>query len=167
MEYKKVVAVNENDEVVGSVETIQEALDKGLFRRIARVFIFNTEGKILIQKRSSTVRHPLLLDQSVGGHVNEGESYLEAALRETDEELGLTGVTLIEIAISHKETTVFSAVYKATIPIETEVNFDVAEVDSVHWMTAKEIDESISCFPEQWTGGVIEVWQQYRDTLLA
>jgi isopentenyldiphosphate isomerase len=164
---KSIVTVDASDEIVGTVETIQEAIDKGLFRRIARVFIFDTENKVLIQKRSSQVRHPLLLDQSVGGHVDVGETYFDAAIRETKEELGLENLVLTEIAISHKESTVFSGVYKAVVPVGVEINFDRVEVDSVLWMTVEEIDAGIANFPEQWTDGLVIVWGQLRDKLLA
>jgi 16S rRNA (adenine1518-N6/adenine1519-N6)-dimethyltransferase len=165
--YKRIITVDENDEVVGSEETIQEAIDKGLFRRIARVFVFDTEMKVLIQRRSSTVRHPLLLDQSVGGHVDEGETYEDAAIRETKEELGLEGYALTEVAVSHKEHNVFSAIYKITVPVGIEIMFDVGEVDSVYWMSVDEVNEQVSASPEQWTIGFVNVWKRYRDTLIA
>jgi isopentenyl-diphosphate delta-isomerase len=87
-EYKKVTVVDEADNVIGA-EYLLVAKEKGLLRRAARVFVFDKNGRLLLQRRSSKVFNPNLLDQSVGGHVDEGESYLEAAERELMEELNL------------------------------------------------------------------------------
>jgi isopentenyl-diphosphate delta-isomerase len=57
----------------------------------AHVWILNTERQILIQRRSSTKEnYPNLWDISVAGHISAGEGPVEAALREAQEELGIT-----------------------------------------------------------------------------
>ena len=65
----KIVFVDKNDNVIGS-GTREEALQKGIIRRIVRIFLFNSKGELLIQKRSSNVRLPGKWVQSVGGHVD-------------------------------------------------------------------------------------------------
>lgn len=60
---------------------------------VAVVFLyrFNAEGalEVLWQKRSEKVsRYPGYYDISAGGHINLGESLVEAAVREADEEIG-------------------------------------------------------------------------------
>ena len=57
----------------------------------AHVWIINTGGQILIQRRSPTKENwPNLWDVSVGGHLSSGEGPVEAAIREAKEELGVT-----------------------------------------------------------------------------
>jgi isopentenyl-diphosphate Delta-isomerase len=57
----------------------------------AHVWILNTEGQILIQRRSPTKDDwPDLWDVSVAGHLSAGEGPVEAAIREAKEELGVT-----------------------------------------------------------------------------
>ncbi len=57
----------------------------------AHVWILNTKGQILIQRRSPTKENwPDLWDVSVAGHISAGEEPVEAARRETQEELGIT-----------------------------------------------------------------------------
>jgi|HubBroStandDraft_5_1064220.scaffolds.fasta_scaffold144012_2 isopentenyl-diphosphate delta-isomerase len=57
----------------------------------AHVWIRNIAGQILIQRRSPTKENwPNLWDVSVAGHISAGEEALEAALREAQEELGVT-----------------------------------------------------------------------------
>jgi len=80
--------VNENDEVVG-VASRKEAYEKLLLHRIVNVIIFNDKNEMALQLRSSTVSFcPNHWSTSVGGHVQTGETYEIAALREYEEELG-------------------------------------------------------------------------------
>lgn len=62
-----------------------------LIHRVVHVLIFNTEGKLLLQKRSLNKDvAPGKWDTSVGGHLNLGENPLRAAKREMEEELGIS-----------------------------------------------------------------------------
>ncbi len=80
--------VNKNDEVVGSA-TKQEVHDKFLMHRIVHVLVFNKKDKLALQLRSKNVPFcPYHWSTTVGGHVQSGESYEQAAAREFQEELG-------------------------------------------------------------------------------
>lgn len=80
--------VDENDKVVGQSPR-SEVHEKKLRHRAVHVLIFNDEGEIFMQKRSKTKdTWPGAWDSSCSGHVDAGEDYLPAALRELDEELG-------------------------------------------------------------------------------
>ena len=99
----KIVVVDKDDNVVGVVEK-SEALSKGLVRRIARIFVFNAKGELFLQRRSNNVEtYPNTQDQSAGGHVDEGESYDEAAKRELSEELGIEDVELKKVTKFYTE----------------------------------------------------------------
>jgi isopentenyldiphosphate isomerase len=77
----EVIWVDEQDNILGSV-TLDKAHLDGLLHRIAVVYLTNDLGQILIQERDDG-----RLDHSAAGHVDIGESYLEAAKRELAEEL--------------------------------------------------------------------------------
>ncbi len=166
MEYKKITIVDETDTVIG-YESYLVAVEKGLIRRASVVFIFDTEGNILVQKRSAHISKPLLLDKSVGGHVDEGETYLQAAVREMQEELGLVDVPLQEIETSVRSGNFFDAIYKAVIPSDTVLTIDSHEVESVTWMSIQELDVHMNDAPELYTDHFIDTWKQLRDKLLA
>lgn len=86
--------VNEKDEVVGSTSR-EDIYNKLLCHRIVHVLIFNDNNEMALQLRSSSVSFcPNHWSTTVGGHVQSGESYEKAALREYQEELGL--VTTLE-----------------------------------------------------------------------
>jgi isopentenyl-diphosphate delta-isomerase len=54
------------------------------------VWIVSADGRVLLQRRSATKEnYPGLWDVSSAGHLSAGETSIEAALRETAEELGL------------------------------------------------------------------------------
>jgi isopentenyldiphosphate isomerase len=82
--------VNENDEVIGSMER-SEVYVRGLSNfRVINVFLKNSDGKLFVPRRQLTKRlFPGALDVSCGGHVSSGETYLEACTKELGEELNI------------------------------------------------------------------------------
>lgn len=88
--------VNEHDHVIGQ-SSFKEAHDKLLRHRFCRIFVFDQNNKIVLHKRKwSHPDYPMVWD-SAGGHVHAGESYEQAAHRELNEEMGLTGHILQEV----------------------------------------------------------------------
>jgi isopentenyl-diphosphate Delta-isomerase len=82
--------VNEHDEVIGQAER-DEVHRIGLVCRLAYVCFYTTNSEIILQKRSMTKKNdPGRLTTAVSGHVASGQTYLEAAVRETLEETGVT-----------------------------------------------------------------------------
>ncbi len=86
----EVIWVDEKDNELGIVSR-DKAHAEGLLHRIAVVYLVNDKGEILVQERLSG-----RLDHSVGGHVDPGETYELAALRELKEELGIENRELKE-----------------------------------------------------------------------
>lgn len=63
----------------------------GLRHRAVHILLWAPNGLAVLQVRSPHKAYwPGLIDISVGGHVRAGQSYLEAAWSEMEEELGLT-----------------------------------------------------------------------------
>jgi isopentenyl-diphosphate Delta-isomerase len=76
---------------VGKMKSKSEVHRDGEWHGAAHLWILNREGQILIQRRSPTKENwPNLWDVSVAGHISAGEGPVEAALREAQEELGVT-----------------------------------------------------------------------------
>ena len=82
---------DEDSTVLGPVPRRLVHGNPALIHRSTHVLVIHpTDGHVLLQKRSAQKdMHPGQWDTSVGGHVGFGQSYEEAALRETEEELGL------------------------------------------------------------------------------
>lgn len=155
--YNKVIVVDENDNPVGA-EYMPDAIEKGLIRRVVRVYIFNESGQLLIQQRSARVYKPLLLDQSAAGHVDEGETSLHAAYRELKEELGLDNVTLTLVEASIKTIDCYAAVFKAIVPDDTTIDYDKREIEQVMWYTPEQLTQDVTNTPDIFTPAFVKTW---------
>ncbi|HSI82513.1 MAG: NUDIX domain-containing protein [Candidatus Methylacidiphilales bacterium] len=63
---------------------------QGLLHRAVHILVFNAAGQVFLQQRSSLKdQFPLRWDSSSSGHVDAGEDYDTAAVREIAEELGV------------------------------------------------------------------------------
>ena len=89
MSAEYVILVNEEDEPIGTMEKMG-AHRKAVLHRAFSVFIFNTKGELLLQKRASHKYHsPLLWTNTVCSHPRQGEKTIEAAHRRIVEEMGM------------------------------------------------------------------------------
>jgi 16S rRNA (adenine1518-N6/adenine1519-N6)-dimethyltransferase len=103
--------------------------DQGLTHRAVHVFVFNSRGQLLVQRRSASKdEFPLTYTSSASGHVAAGETYEACAPRELHEEIGLVAPLewLIKLPASaetaHEHTVLFRAVSDAVpTPNEEEV----------------------------------------------
>lgn len=63
---------------------------KGLFHHTAHVWYYTKQGDVLLSQRSAKKTIcPLMWDVSVAGHIDAGETPKQAAIRETQEEIGI------------------------------------------------------------------------------
>jgi len=68
---------------------------ENLPHRATYIFVLDSEGRILVQRRTDTKDlFPGYHDLAAGGVVAAGESYEECALREAEEELGIRDTPL-------------------------------------------------------------------------
>lgn len=82
--------VDDNDNVIG-LESRKVVHEKGLLHREVHVLFYTPKGEIIFQHRAKDKdTYPDLLDATVGGHVEVGDSYIDTAIKETKEETGLT-----------------------------------------------------------------------------
>jgi len=66
-----------------------------LLHRAVHILVFNSQGEVYLQRRSAKKdTYPNRWTTSCSGHVDAGEDYDTAAIRELAEELGLTGAKI-------------------------------------------------------------------------
>lgn len=88
-EQELVVLVNEADEVLGSMEKMQ-AHQEGKLHRAFSVFIFNSNGEMLIHQRALSKYHsPGLWTNTCCSHPRPEEAYIDGANRRLMEEMGM------------------------------------------------------------------------------
>jgi isopentenyldiphosphate isomerase len=84
--------VTADDEVVGQARRADVYARKHIHRCVF-VLVRDAAGRIFVHRRTDTkLTYPGRYDVFVGGVVGTGETYDEAALREAEEELGVTGL---------------------------------------------------------------------------
>jgi len=81
--------VDANDRVIGCA-TRAEVHRTERVHRAVHMLLLNHEGNLFLQKRSASKdMYPNHWDSSAAGHVDSGEDYLQCAVRELEEELGV------------------------------------------------------------------------------
>ena len=162
---ERVILVNEQDIEVGSEEKLA-AHQKGLLHRAFSIFIFNSSGEMLLQKRAKTKYHSGgLWTNACCSHPRHGESIEQAAHRRLREEFGF------DCVLERK----FSFIYKAELDHDlTEHEFDhvltgrydgvvdqfnAEEIEEYRWISLQALQEEVAQAPEHFT-----VW--FREALI-
>ncbi len=157
--------VDEHDQVIGTAPR-HEVHAKKLVHRAVHVFAFNKRGDLLLQKRSRFKDMcPGLWDSSVSGHLDSGEDYATAAVRELHEEMGITAeVAPEEIArISPSDHTGWEHVRLYRVRYDGNVHFPAAEVEAATWFPLAELTAWIDSRPTDFAPGFLECWQEFQN----
>jgi isopentenyl-diphosphate delta-isomerase len=167
--YPPVVVVDENDTEIGTAP-LAEVWQKGLYHRIASIFIEDEHGRMLLQLRSPAVKlYPRCWDQAAGGHVDEGQSYDQAASNEIAEELGLHNAALTPLGTFKSNNVLedgriinqFECMYLARISHDALLKLELEEVSEVRWFTPAELKAEIAQHPQKFTPGLLYGLREY------
>lgn len=127
------IVVDEQDSIIGYKSRFECHHNSAIIHRAVDIILFNSEGQILLQKRSKHKdTYPGYYTVSASGHVDKGETYLLSARREINEELGITHpkkIHLVKAAkyivrLPHESemTVLYTGIYNGTvIPTPDEV----------------------------------------------
>lgn len=155
-----VVVVNEKDEIIGTMPK-KEAHKNGTPHRVAVIYVENEKGEILVQHRTDGY-----LDHSSAGHVDPGESYVEAAKRELKEELGIEKVELKYIGHSRTWNEKYpgvkvSHVFDIFCCVAEYTELQEDEVQDVYWADPNEILVEIQRDRGKFCNGFVESLKVY------
>lgn len=155
--------VDDDDQVVGQA-TRREVHGKNLLHRAVHVFVVNRHGELLLQKRSRFKDvHPGVWDSSAAGHLDAGEDYVDSAVRELEEEMGVSGQPLEEIGrISPSARTGWEHIRLYLVRWDGTPKFPRSEVESTLWMKSDELQNWIDDRPMDFATGFIECWRLAR-----
>jgi isopentenyl-diphosphate delta-isomerase len=167
---EEVVLVDERDEAVGRMEKL-EAHRRGLLHRAFSVFVFHSDGRLLLQRRALTKYHSGgLWTNSCCGHPRPGEALVDAAARRLWEELR------IDTALTER----FRFTYRAELDhglIEHELDHvlfgthdhgadpDPEEADAVRYALPAEVDAELAAHPERYTAWFKLCWNEVKQHL--
>lgn len=156
MNVDQVILVNEKDEIVGAMEKMA-AHELGVLHRAFSIFVFNSNGALLIHRRAEDKYHSAgLWTNTCCSHPRPGESTTAAAHRRLQEEMGMK----LEL------NEVFSFHYRAEFDnglVEHELDhvlfgwsdelpsINPEEVAEYRYVSLVELEEWIEANPEDFT----------------
>ena len=152
-----VILVDENDIAIGQMEKM-EVHRKALLHRAFSIFIFNSKGEMLLQKRSDKKYHSASLwTNACCSHPQPGVATLIAANTRLVEEMGFS--TTLTKAFDFTYKTPFDnglTEYEFDhVYIGTYSNIDIfpnkEEVSDYCYKTIDEIEESVQSHPQKYT----------------
>ena len=162
-----VILVDNEDTDLGAMEKL-EAHRQGSLHRAFSVFLFDNEGRMLLQQRAADKYHsPRLWTNACCSHPAPGESVIDAAQRRMKQELG----------ISTRLTPQFKFTYRAELEnglVEHEIDHvffgtwdgqlkpDPREVMDTRWLSLAELDREIATTSEKFTAWLLICWPQVR-----
>ena len=154
--------VNHNDQVIGRLPREVVHRRKLLHRSVYGIAV-NSSKDVYLQFRSPFKdSNPNKWDFSVSGHVEAGETYGHAIIRETQEELGLelsiVPTRLFKLQASPDSDYEFSWVYR--IHDNGPFVLDRSEAVKGKWFSADEITSGICEEPNQFTSGLKLIWNK-------
>lgn len=153
--------VDQDDKVVGTTDKAT-AHTEGQLHRVAAVYVFDQAGRLYVQVHKKSGG---LYDNSVGGHVSQGETYEQAAYREAKEELGIDQ-PLEYLATFYSDEWpeiqhmfgLYSCVADPNWKFEPN-----DEVEEIIPMSLSDIQELMIAQPERFTNGFINTMKKYLE----
>lgn len=133
-----------NRKLTGETIYKNEKIPANRYILVVLVFIQNSQGKFLIQKRSKQKDGKYA---STGGHPKTGETSIDGIITEIKEELGLTvKPEELKLIFSGQENSkqVFFDIYYMQKDFDiSNLKLQEEEVESVKWLSFKEIEALI------------------------
>jgi isopentenyldiphosphate isomerase len=133
--------VDDEDNIVGKA-TRSECHENGLIHRSVMFFVFDPKKRVLVTKRTLNKDFfPGFYSIVLGGHVQSGESYEEAVVREIEEEIGISAKPYLisffkkRIPEEKENVKVFGVVVKEKLKLNED------ELESGEFLEFEELDD--------------------------
>ena len=152
--------VNERDEPIARAPR-REVHARKLWHRAVHILVYNARGQVFLQKRSMLKdSSPGLWDSSCSGHVDAGEDYDTAAIRELGEEIGLTVATPPArwIRLSACEDTGWEFCWVYRLASEGPFVLNPEEIERGAWYDPAELTAAIAARPQEFCRPFRLIW---------
>ena len=168
-EEEPLILVDQSARVIGHLSKGECHDGDGVLHRAFSLFIFNSKGELLLQRRSAEKRlWPMFWSNSCCSHPRRGESMDIATRRRLDQELGMAA------DFHHLFTFQYKARY-LDLGSEHEICWvyvglcddpprpNSTEISEVRWITPDELDREFQEQPETFTPWFAQEWPRVRD----
>jgi isopentenyl-diphosphate delta-isomerase len=167
-ESELLILVDENDMEVGFDSKANCHEGKGILHRAFSIFIFNSLGELLMQKRSSQKKlWPLFWSNSCCSHPRKGEKLKDAVMRRLEEELGFQTnlkylykfqyhAHYLEIGSENEFCSVFFG--KSNDSVTSNPN----EIEDYEYISVEDLDRRMKEAPDQFTPWFKMEWKRMR-----
>ena len=170
MREEKVILVDEEDNQIGLMPKMEAHL-KGKLHRAFSIIIFNSDRKILLQKRASTKYHtPNLWSNTCCSHQREDEDNIDAGKRRLNEEMGFVTnlynfssfIYRVEFSnglIEHENDHIMLGIFDGTPKPNPN------EVDEWKWIDIDILAEDMQINPDHYTAWFMIIMNNYYESL--
>ncbi|MEO0974437.1 MAG: isopentenyl-diphosphate Delta-isomerase [Pseudomonadota bacterium] len=170
-ESEELILVDAQDREIGYLSKAAAHDGDGQLHRAFSVFVFDSQGRVLLQQRSAQKRlWPLYWANSCCSHPRRGESMAEASVRRLHQELHLSCDLQFLYKFTYQATFGDEGaehelcwVYKGTTDELPVVNAN--EIANYRYVTPAQLDAEIAEHPERFTPWLMLEWKRVRETL--
>jgi len=152
--------VDEHDQVIGQAVRA-EVHRRKLWHRAVHAWVFNEKGQVFLQKRSLLKdMAPGLWDSSCSGHLDAGEGYDTAIVRELGEEIGVQLAEppqRIHYEAARAETA-WEFVWVYRLQHEGPFVLHPAEIERGEWREPTELTAAIKAAPAVYAPAFAYLW---------
>lgn len=161
--------VNERDEPIRRA-TRRDVHANGWWHRAVHILVFDAAGRVFLQKRSMLKDlSPGLWDSSCSGHLDAGEDYDAAAVRELGEEIGVRlaagEVPARWFRIEACEPTGWEFVWVYRLRHDGPIEVDPKEIQYGEWVLPAEVTRRVTGRPEEFCPSFKLLWPMAAERL--
>lgn len=167
---EEVILVDEQDRALGSAEKHAAHRDGGRLHRAFSIFIFDANGRMLLQHRSRKKYHfGGKWTNACCGHPRPGEELEAAAHRRLRQELGFDTELRRALGFLYSARDEVSGLTEREFDhvfvgrFDGEVAPDPEEMDDVRWIDCAELERDLAARPEAYTPWFIRVVERLPD----
>ena len=154
---ERVVLVDENDNEIGTEEKLKAHQDGGKLHRAFSIFVFNSKGELMLQKRARSKYHfGGLWTNTCCSHPRPGEPLMETARRKLRQEMGFETdleelFTFAYRATSENGLTEHELDHVLTGRFDGDPRPNPEEAEGWKWASLDDLAEDIKANPDRYT----------------